>query len=533
MSTNNAQVYSGRALKFDKSKHQRIEIPNFTSSYEGTMVARVSKTLSGYIFGKQDGSLDRLYMRIESTGELQLGFGKTMSIRTKILLDEVSSYLIVLVWGDNKWKIIVNDGEYTASGTYLGTTEQIGDMKIGTHIVHPKPLEGMLSSFYMFKRQLSDKEVSSVYLSPEKFYLKSLEDTACVINMPLIETGSTVYNEMEKPKVKYSNSKFTDTDGWTNAYDGLLNPEVIDSSLSIKMTRTSVEGLSKKITGLTIGQTYTLKIKIRSSSDAETWVRMGKDKGGGPQAPSWNFHEGIIVGIDPVDVTWTFKATEYIRYIVYKTITKNVTLYIDSVSLTEEESGYKIINYTTAMNQTSIDEGLQTIAFEQKEEGRLGAINGYANFNGGEFLKTNYVIDYEETKTIEYIIEERTGDQSTAANILSSEDGYALFSRLNANSNKLVTNLNNYGHTEVTIDKVAHIAIVVTPTGYELYHNGVGQGVRSESGGKFVSELFIGSTGTAPFLKARLRMFKVHKKKMTPQEVQRRYELLTETKLLT
>ena len=213
----------------------------------------------------------------------------------------------------------------------------------------------------------------------------------------------------------------------------------------------------------------------------------------------------------------------------YRTRDAETTYYIAYSKLRKLTSTHQIENFTNSVRDEAMNltYGLQTCFLKRDELGvPYNSSFDRLNCDGVGYVDTGYYVNYTEAKQIELVVSERYsafGVATYGAIIGNSENYTSLYCRFNSGTtHNIGINCNSYGYTSFSITQIAHIVIDIKTDGYEVFHNGIGQGFKNNEGGTTSGgPLILGKISTtAQGLAGNSKLFKVH---TTPQDPMQLY----------
>lgn len=387
---------------------------------------------------------------------------------------------------------------------------------------------GVHKDYYLFTRLLTTSEKDSYINTPEEFYAMAQADSTCVLNMPMCETDGYVRNmkTYSEGVDLITNGTFdTNFDGWGAASSAILT--VVNGRCRIETPLGDSAGaITQVVSGLTIGKTYAFKYNAESPSLGLGGVAVKVSSGGG----NWDLYNGqYIEQKTPSDTIVTFVATTTsITIYLYSTGLGDAGqyAYYDNVSIKEVTGIYPISNYTSSVrnNAKNLQYGLQTCKFVRDGLGVIQTASDYLECDGVGYGDTGWMPSVGKDWSIELICQSKGvidfGVQSTGWLIVSQSQGKKYFIYL---KNSIINTVNSYLYGSSVCLSLVYTEKLKTLTLYEnsIYVNSV---TMDTSIYPLTVNFLLGKrNGGGQLSEGILRLFKVHNKALTQEEITANY----------
>ena len=142
-----------------------------------------------YMFSNRFSS-NRFYLNLTG-GEVRLGLGGGyVVIPFTILLNTV--YSVITSFQNNSYKFIINGNVF--EGTYIGNVDERYFTLNNTEMYTQYTDIYLYKDLYMFNRLLTTTEIEKYNNQPNQFFMDSLEDSSCILAMPMCEKNNGVRN---------------------------------------------------------------------------------------------------------------------------------------------------------------------------------------------------------------------------------------------------------------------------------------------------------------------------------------------------
>ena len=251
--------------------------------------------------------------------------------------------------------------------------------------------QGVLKDVYHFKRAFSVSDVDKYNTKPNQFFMDSLEDSSCILAMPMCEKGNLVrnYKSYSEGSNLVVNGTFDSGSNW-----------VTQSGWSILNGKASFDGTQNNsmIYQWNVGQkantfyVQTLTVDIQTVGGG---LDLNHSGGGIPFLITQSGTYSFIVFATRTDRGATITAkTGFIGT-------------IDNVSLKELSGIYPISNYTTTSrtNAQRLPYGLQTSGFKRDTNGMILSKSNFLEADGIGYGNTGWIPKVNEDFTVETIFE--------------------------------------------------------------------------------------------------------------------------------
>lgn len=393
------------------------------------------------------------------------------------------------------------------------TTVNTNTQVLTNYVVYSGTGGKIIKDLYMFNRVLTQVEIDKYNNQPNQFFMDSLEDSSCVLSMPMCEKDGFVRN-YKSYNVSSTNlvgvylstdyaSSPTPTVGTTTIASGVITQTITTISSSTNYPRIDFGGTSTRLAGK--AYLYEFEYEVLSG----VCVLSG-------------FYNGVIFGAQ------TLQGKGKVSVISMGTIDRtNNSIYLSgmnlfsvkiwNVSVKEVTSGiHKITNYT-APSRTSaqgLPYGLQTSGFKRDNLGMILSKSNFLEADGVGYGNSGWNIPALQDFTVECIVQVNTTTTNENYFVVFPfyirSQGSILYIRMdNIFISHTVTN--GYYYTTLTYSGS-------TTKEMKAYVNAVNirSGVVSKN--TDYGNLATRQTGTLP-----LRLLKVHQKVLTQEEVTKNF----------
>ncbi len=369
---------------------------------------------------------------------------------------------------------------------------------------------GILKDVYLFKKSLSETEINNYFNQPNQFFMDSLEDNSCILAMPMCEKDNYVRNYKS-----YSYSSF------------LIN------NIGLKSSTHSGTRIAQLDAGLLVqaGKTYLIKYSFIGNANITNFKAYIPPTANGGRSvvveiPVTNTNNGVIVTIP---TTYTTAADGFYCWLVVNGT--SISVNFDEASIREINGIYPITNYLTTCrtNAQRLPYGLQTSGFKRDSNGLILSKSNFLEADGVGYGNTGNYIDSLTDFSIEFVGLFKTSSTEQAHGVGYSNAYNRITFSINS-SGKLFSRCGgavvNYS-TESFFDvsKYLTLTFVQSTKIFKLYLNGnyVGQ-ISNVNFISTVMDYTIGAQGSTTYaVNGDIRLFKVHNKVLTQEEVSKNF----------
>lgn len=330
-------------------------------------------------------------------GYLCIGIGDLSSI---IVCPLESVMQVVLNYDNFNYEVYVNN-QLKKTGTYTVAITENRPIEIGGQS-SSFYVSAVIKDVYMFNRPLTQIEIENYNNNHNQFFMDSLEDSSCVLAMPMCEKDGFVRNYKSYSEgsnfdgvtlasqtvgtgnsITQNNNVFNITNVISTGlvYYPLVkfNPTVFDSTLYYMEIEVKCITGTLKVTSLEMTQRTTPnEVLTAGKSKVYTNISMFANIGG---------QKGAII-LDGVN---------------YPTFTAEVTL----KNIRQLTSIYPITNYLTTCrtNAQRLPYGLQTSGFKRDSNGLILSKSNFLEADGVGYGNTGWVPKWNEDFTVESVFE--------------------------------------------------------------------------------------------------------------------------------
>lgn len=535
----NLQQYFGQGVYFN-GVDQNINIGTFNSLDIGgvqpelTICAYSNSAVTGIIWNTG-------YASGYAGATLTVGSGVLLlssnTIENANLTTPYVSGCIVCTFKDNIWSIYIN-GELKASRLFIYTTpfslsgSQV--LSIGSYRLESQWHKGLLKDVYLFKRQLTQVEIDKYNNQPNQFFTDSLVDDSCVVSMPMCEKDAYVRN-YKRYIVSSTNlvgvylstdyASPTPTVGTTTITSGVITQTVTTIGSSTNYPRIDFGSTSTRLAGK--AYLYEFEYEVLSG----VCVLSG-------------FYNGVIFGAQ------TLQGKGKVSVVSMGTIDRTsnniylsgmnlFSVKIWNVSVKEVTSGiHKLTNYT-APSRTSAQRlpyGLQTSGFKRDNLGMILSKSNFLEADGVGCGNTGWIPSLTVDFSIEYIF--KVANDFTFRLSGNDYNNGVYFGSYSGGTKAYVRVFNSPLISMSVADSIICLSVSYNRQTKEVkqYINGIlfaTQLAISTSSSALPVLLGMVNTSGQYALVDPIRLFKVHQKVLTQEEVTKNFNIYTAQGLLS
>lgn len=251
---------------------------------------------------------------------------------------------------------------------------------------------GVLKDVYLFKKSLSETEINNYFNQPNQFFMDSLEDSSCVLAMPMCEKDGFVrnYKSYSEGSNLVVNGKFESDSNWNLGGWTVSNGVLVSSK---------VNG-AKCTQAITLPINSIIEVSVDVLSFSGTSLRLYERDG----------------GLGSLYLIGSFMTTTGSFKFLYRVQSSNFVLNIydgdcnctiDNVSVKQLTSIYPITNYLTTCrtNAQRLPYGLQTSGFKRDTNGLILSKSNFLEADGVGYGNTGWVPKWNEDFTVESVFE--------------------------------------------------------------------------------------------------------------------------------
>ena len=375
---------------------------------------------------------------------------------------------------------------------------------------------GVHKDYYLFTRLLTTAEKDSYTNTPEAFYAMAQDDSACVLNMPMCETDGYVRNMKSYSEVQYPITYITSS-GW-NIDNGVCT--IVNGSRWSEAARNY---------SLTNGEYYgyaeilsvTGKVQFDNTINANFGTTVA----------------GILFGkINVVENKLKFVCSDSV----------STTATVKNIKIFTASGIYPITNYTSSVrdNAKNLQYGLQTCKFVRDSLGVIQSASNYLECDGVGYADTGWIPNTasSEEYTVEFITQVDTLGQSAYGFRGIGIHNLWHIKQFNLSNGSLSVGIgtNYFTGTGVltTLQKqYIQVTVVVQATYFTVFL----QGVKLADTNRLnklpnVNKFYLGVPNIKQGIEnmtTPIRLFKVHNKELTQEEITANYNSYVAKGLLT
>ena len=364
---------------------------------------------------------------------------------------------------------------------------------------------------YMFNRLLTKSEIDKYNNNPNQFFMDSLEDSSCVLAMPMCEKDGFVRNYKSYSEgsnfdgvtlasqtvgtgnsIKQNNNVFNITNviSTRGIYYPLVkfNPTVFDSTLYYMEIEVKCITGTLKVNSLESTQRTTAnEVLTAGESKVYTNISMFANIGG---------QKGIIT-LDGLN---------------YPTFTAEVTL----KNIRQLTSIYLITNYLEICrtNAQRLPHGLQTSGFKRDTNGLILSKSNFLEADGVGYGNTGWIPNISKPTTIECILDKKGIDESQ----MNGAD----YLRIGVASNNILYFRCGDKQLQIAgtaVDSTYYMVVAFDGSIVTFYVNGIVNTTTSYVSIPDVVPFKLFTSAWNKPSKSPIRLFKVHQKALTQEEI--------------
>ena len=331
-------------------------------------------------------------------GYLCVGIGDLSSI---VVCPLESVMQVVLNYDNFNYEVYVNN-QLKKTGTYTVAITENRPIEIGGQS-SSFYVSAVIKDVYMFNRPLTQAEIDKYNNQPNQFFIDSLEDSSCILAMPMCEKDGFVRNYKSYTVNSNNlvgaylttdyNSPPTPTVGTTTISNGVITQTVTSIGTSVTYPRLDFASVSPRLASKVY--LYEFEYEVLSG----TCVLSG-------------FYNGIIFG--GRTLSGRGKAIIIAKGTLDRT---SNNIYLNGMNLfsvkiwdfnVKEISGaYPINNYTSTCrtNAQRLTYGLQTSGFKKDSLGMILSKSNFLEADGVGYGNTGWVPKWNEDFTVESVFE--------------------------------------------------------------------------------------------------------------------------------
>lgn len=381
---------------------------------------------------------------------------------------------------------------------------------------------GVHKDYYLFTRLLTTAEKDSYINTPEAFYAMAQADATCVLNMPMCENDGYVRN-MKTYSEGDNFSRVTIGSQTMGTGNSITQNNNTFNITNVVLTGQVYYPLVRFTPDVFNSDLYYQEIEVKCVTGT---LKVGVIEG----LPGTSINEVLTTGQSRVYTKVSGfanlggqKGAIYLDGLNYPSFTAEITL----KNVRKITNGIQPIqNYTTACrtNAQNLSYGLQTCKFNRDSLGVIQSASDYLECDGVGYANTGWTPDLTKKLSIEFIVK---NNDTLIGNILigcidDPTNRLALGFR-GTNARILLGN----AYPQYAISSTIYYG-TLTMTGIAgqsiIYINGVYKGLVGESTlGNPLSMFWLGGTPLGIYKKIDTRLFKVHNKVLTQEEVTKNY----------
>ena len=513
----NLQLYSGNPLDFQGSQYIATGL-NLSQTF--TVSLRAYNCINGYILGSAYSLSERFYFFVQG-GYYSFRFGNSSSIISNIQTSSEDNIFIEIV--ETSYTIKINDS--ILSGTFPFNADGVfRSITIGADIAGANNLDGQLDYLTISDRVLTQEEIALSNSNPNAFYDSMVNDANTLFATDF--RGTAGYIADDKNKVVGSelvtNGDFSDgTTGWITSTWYVENEQFISDNASDtwRQNITVNNGTYKVSAFISINQTTSLSNSSLQIFDGTTDSVL---------------IDGAI-SVTPYGVySQQINGTREYSFIV--NITSGTLrlggysadkISIDNISVKEISAVYPITNYSETMRTNFQQEptGLQDLTRSFDSLGFYTGVTDYLKGNGVGYGDTGWVPSADEDWTLEVIIELFDNSASDTTMGCAATERVFISQQSNARLKYAIGDMTSSYTSLFSFGDFISLTLVYYNSGnVKAYENGI-------------LTLNVSSTLTQPVTTFRLlteeyfnkkllnkiKLFKVHQKVLTQEEITNNY----------
>lgn len=381
-----------------------------------------------------------------------------------------------------------------------------------------------IKDLYMFNRVLTQTEIEKYNNQPNQFFMDSLEDSSCILAMPMCEKDGFVRNYKS-----YSYSSF------------LIN------NIGLKSCTHSGTRIAQLNAGLLVkaGKTYLIKYSFIDNVNIKNFKGYIPPSSNGGTAMNLEFTRTNTNNEFIVTIPTTYTGNDGESFYCWLAVNgTSISVNFDEASIREISGIYPITNYLTTCrtNAQRLPYGLQTSGFKRDTNGLILSKSNFLEAEGVGYGNTGWVPKWNEDFTVESVFEVsndsefRLNGNNYADGIYFGKNsvGKSLYVRvfgsnviLLANSKDIVCLIFSYNWQTKEVKQYVDGVLVTTQLATKTTNSPLPV---------LLGMVVLGGTNY-PVIKP-LRLFKTHSKVLTQEEVSKNFNkyqaqgLLSESGLL-
>ena len=348
---------------------------------------------------------------------------------------------------------------------------------------------------YMFNRLLTQSEIEKYNNQPNQFFMDSLEDSSCILAMPMCEKDSFGRN-----------------------YKSYLYTSFLINNIGLKSSTHSGTRIAQLAAGLLVqaGKTYLIKYSFIGNANItnfKAYIPPTSNRGTPMvvEIPVTNTNNGVMVTIP---TTYTASADGFYCWLVVNGTTISVNF--DEASIREISGMYPITNYLTTCrtNAQRLPYGLQTSGFKRDSNGLILSKSNFLEADGVGYGGTGWIPDISKPTTIECILDKKSINDfqlnGTDYLRIGVGSGNALYFRCGDKQLSI---------TGTEVDSAYYIVVVLDGSIVTFYVNGVKNQTTNYVATLDITSFKLFTSQWNKPSNSSIRLFKVHNKKLTQEEV--------------
>lgn len=370
---------------------------------------------------------------------------------------------------------------------------------------------------YMFDRVLTQTEIDKYNNQPSQFFMDSLEDDSCILAMPMCEKDSFVRNHKSYSEGNnlVINGDFSSSLGnWslTNT-DETHIVEVVNGEISFNLGSTTVLTQLRQNINFILGKIYIIEYAITKYTSGS--LKIDILGGNLTLATTIGKHKHCFVS----------GGSPYLS--IYRN-SSNVIMSLDNISIRELSSIYPITNYlaTCRTNAQRLSYGLQTSGFKRDSNGVILSNSNFLECDGVGYCNTGWVPKSNEDFTVETVLEV-SNDLEFRLN--GNSFGNGVYFGENTTGNNLYVKV--FGSPTVSITNSKNIVCLTFSYNWQskevkCYVDGVFNNTQLATQTNSTLPVLLGMVALSgtnyPLIKP-IRLFKVHSKVLTQEEITKNF----------
>lgn len=513
-----AELFTGQGVKFNGVDQSVLVGNNVTKNNQGAIFFTVHGDTSKFSYIVDNWGANRLYIRHVSGNMIDLGLGDSFSIATGYTYSSGDS--MVLVWNSGNWEFFAN-GLSVSTGIYNGTVmTETTNFYIGSRDGNFDFVETVISNVTNVDFVPTSQQIQAQYQSPETFLyreagvlksdtLSQEEIDSVVAYLPMCENDEYVRD--------YAN--YSEGVELTSGITPIGTTKVGDTYTATSSANDRVEIAIDESLITSTNSYFKAEVQLANSSP-NTRVRLATNAGGFEVIGAVENASGLITILGKASTSF---ASMWV--LIYPDVVTPFDGSVDILSYSVKElSGiYPIENYTNSCRDDAknLNKGLQTYKWLRD---LLGVPDGLSDFFEGDgvgYADTGWVHDSEDNFTIEEIIE------------INNDGDYELSGQKTPNMRLGQTPLNqaffqtSSGSYTYNVSGGVHYLVMVInklSDNADCYVNGTLVGSIPVGSINASKSFEIGKTDDEYWATKPIRLFKVHNKLLTQEEITKNYQ---------